>query len=153
MNHRKRLVADGSRGESYVERRHRTLVELKETVKRDPAVDIAHGIQQDDSRFRELDISLSPLILGLDCGDAGLQIAWRPRPDPMDAAYFVFHYHDSTGRDFGWHREPNPHVEGLEHYQERDSPNEDYKYESAHFESLSPVPLLWDIVGRIEERI
>jgi hypothetical protein len=71
----------------------------------------------------------------------------------MEPAYFVFHYYDSTGRDFGWHREPNPHVDGLEHYQERDSPENEYRYEPAHFESHSPVDLLWDVLGRIEVRV
>lgn len=75
------------------------------------------------------------------------------RPDLSEPAYFVFHYYDSTGRDFGWHREPNPHVDGLEQYQERDTLDVEYDYEPVYFELLSPVNLLWDILGRIEERL
>lgn len=85
--------------------------------------------------------------------DAGLRIALRPRPDPSELAYFVFHYHDSTGQDFGWYRKPNPHVDGLEHYQERTAPTDDYEYRSVHFESVTPIALLWDVLGRIEQRI
>lgn len=153
MNQGDRLIADGPRGESYIERRHRTLIELKRTVQRHPAVDIARGSRQDDGRFRELDVPLSPVILDLDVDDAGLRIAWRPRPDPDEPAYFVFHYHDSSELDFGWHREPNPHVDGLAHYQERSSPDDEYEYEPVDFDSLVPVALCWDILGRIEERL
>lgn len=146
-------VADGPPGESPAERRHRTLTELKRTVRHHPAVDVAAGAQGDDGRFRELEVTVDPLIFGLDADHAALRIEWRPRPDPTESAYFAFHYHDSTGRDFGWHREPNPHVDGLEHYQERTAPDQTYEYEPTHFESDSPVDLLWTILGRIEERV
>lgn len=148
-----RVVADGPSGESPAERRHRTLTELKRTIARHPAVDIAAGVRSDTGRFRELDVAFDPRILGIDADHAEIRIEWRPRPDPAEPAYFVFHYYDSTGRDFGWHREPNPHVDGLEHYQERDSPESEYEYEPARFESRSPIDLLWDILGRIEERV
>jgi len=148
-----RVVADGPAGESPAERRHRTLTELKRTIARHPAVDIATGVRSDAGRFRELNIVFDPLVLGVDADRAGIRIEWRPRADPTDPAYFVFHYYDSTGRDFGWHREPNPHVDGLEHYQGRESPESGYEYEPVRFESRSPVELLWDILGRIEERV
>lgn len=150
---RHRLVADGPPGESPAERRHRTLTEFKRMVQHHPAVDIATGAREDGSRFRELEVTFDPLILGVDASRAALRIEWRPRPDPAETAYFVFHYYDSTGRDFGWHREPNPHVDGLEHYQERHAPDEEYEYESTRFDSNSPVDLLWDILGRIEQRV
>ena len=147
------LLADGPNGESPAEIRHRTLTELKKTVRHHPAVDLAAGVTDDAGRFRELEVAFDPHILGVDADSASLRIEWRPRPDPSEPAYFVFHYYDSTGRDFGWHREPNPHVDRLEHRQERDSPEEEYEYEPAYFESQSPVALLWDILGRIEERV
>lgn len=148
-----RIVADGPPGEPPADRRHRTLTELKRAIARHPAVDLATGVRSDAGRFRELDIAFDPLILGVDAERAGIRIEWRPRPDPAEPAYFVFHYYDSTGRDLGWHREPNPHVDGLEHYQERDSSGSEYEYEPARFESQSPVDLLWDVLGRIEERV
>jgi len=150
---RRALIADGPPGESAAERRHRTLTELKRTVRHHPAVDIATGAQTDNGRFRELEVAFDPLILGVDVDHVALRIEWRPRPDPTEPAYFVFHYHDSTGRDFGWHREPNPHVGGLEHYQERDSPDQEYNYEPARFDADSPVDLLWEILGRIEKQV
>lgn len=149
----RRLLADGPAGESQAERRHRTLTELKRTVRRHPAVDVAAGVTSDDGRFRELEVTFDPLVLGVDAETASLRIEWRPRPDPSEPAYFVFHYADSNGRDFGWHREPNPHVDGLEHFQERDAPDAEYEYEPAYFESRSPIELLWTILGRIENRV
>jgi len=148
-----RLLADGPRGESPAEIRHRTLTELKQTVRHHPAVDVAVGVEAADGRFRELEITFDPRILDVDANKASLRIEWRPRPDSNESAYFVFHYYDSTGRDFGWHREPNPHVDRLEHLQERESPDAEYEYETAYFKSQSPVDLCWDILGRIEQRV
>lgn len=150
---REAVRADGPRGESPAEIRHRTLTELNRTVRQHPAVDTTAGVSTDDDRYRELEVNLDPLILGVDAERVALRIEWRPRPEADEPAYFVFHYHDSTGRDFGWHREPNPHVDGLVHFQERDSPDADYEYEEARFETFSPVPLLWDVLGRIEQRV
>ena len=146
-------VADGPPGESGAERRHRTLTELRRTVTRHPAVDAAAGVRTDAGRFRELDAALDPLILGIDASEAGLRIEWRPRPDPAESAYFVFHYYDSTGRDFGWHREPNPHVEGLTHYQKRRGSGGGHEYRTASFDVDSPVELLWTALGRMEKRL
>jgi len=153
MSRPPRPVADGPPGESPAERRHRTLTERKRTVVRHPAVDTATGVRTDRGRFRELDVAFDTLILGVDAEEAGLRIEWRPRPDPAEQAYFVFHYHDSTGRDFGWHREPNPHVPGLLHYQERETPEDEYEYRPASFDVDSPVELLWTALGRIEGRL
>ena len=150
-------LTDGSGGRSAIESaaeiRHRTLTELKRTVRHHPTVDDSVGVRDDDGRFRELDVTFEPSILGTEADHAGLRITWRPRPDPSELAYFVFHYYDSTGRDFGWHREPNPHVDSLDHYQERESPELAYNYGRAYFESSSPVELLWELLGRIEERL
>lgn len=147
------LRADGPPGDSQAERRHRTLTELKRTVTSHPAVDVATGVRTGEGRFRELDVTFDPLILGIETEQAGLRIEWRPRPDPTERAYFVFHYYDSTGRDFGWHREPNPHVAGLTHYQERTNPEEEYTYRRASFDGESPVELAWEVLGRIEQRV
>lgn len=149
----RRPVADGPPAESPAERRHRTLTELKRTVRHHPAVDVVTGAQGDDGRFRALEVIFDPLILGVDADHAALRIEWRPRLEPTEPAYFVFHYHDSTGLDFGWHREPNPHVDGLEHFQARTAPEQKYDYEPTSIVSDSPVELLWDILGRIDERV
>ena len=149
----RQVVGDGPPGDSPAERRHRTLAELQRTVRHHPAVEVATGARGDEGRFRELEVTFDPLILGVVAAHAALRIDWRPRPDPTEPSYFVFHYYDSAGRDFGWHREPNPHVDGLEHFQERNPPKREYVYESTSFDSDSPVGLCWDILGRIEETV
>jgi len=148
-----RLVTDGPSSEPQAERRHRTLTELKRTVRHHPAVDVAAGVESAEGRFREVEVTFDPVVLGVDTEWATMRIEWRPRQDPRDQPFFVFHYADSTGRDFGWHREPNPHGDRLEHFQERMSAADEYEYEPAYFESQSPVALLWEILGRIEERV
>lgn len=62
----------------------------------------------------------------------------------------MFRYHDSTGRDFGQHREPDPHVEGLEHYQEREPADQDYECEPTTLGADSPVELFRE---EIEHRL
>lgn len=147
------LLADGPPGTSQAERRHRTLTELKRTARHHPAVDVVTGARGASGRFRELEVTFDPRILGVETDSAHLQIDWRPRPDPSEPAYVVFHYLDSTGRDFGWHCEPNPHVDGLEHVQERTAPDHEYDYESTALDTDSPVAVLWGVLGRIEERV
>jgi hypothetical protein len=146
-------LADGAGDESAAEIRHRTLTELRRTVRHHPAVADAYAVREGTGRFRDLHVEFVPEILGIDAEEAGLRVEWRPRPGADGPAFFVFHYHDSSGRDFGWHHEPNPHVEGLAHFQHRDDPDAAYTYEAMAFESDSPVELLWELLGRIEERM
>ena len=117
-------------------------------VRHHPAVDVATGVRGDEGR--ELDVALDPLVLGVEAAEAGLRIEWRPRPDPAERAHFVFQYDDSTGRDFGWHREPNPRVEGLTHVQVREQADDEYEYRADSLDADSPVELLWMVLGRVE---
>ncbi|CCQ32664.1 hypothetical protein HTIA_0519 [Halorhabdus tiamatea SARL4B] len=70
---------------------------------------------------------------------------------PDDPGY-VFHYSDDTGFDCGWHREPNPHVDGKLHYQERSSA-ESYQYESVSFSAETPPRILWTVLDRLTDRL
>lgn len=153
MNRRRHAVFDGGRGEPPAEIRHRTITELRRTVGRHPAVETASAVRNDDGRFGDLHVELLPRVLETDADEAGIRIQWRPRRDPAEPAHFVFHYYESSGRDFGWHREPNPHVDGLAHFQHRASSDDEYTYEPVQFISDSPVALCWEILGRIEERV
>ena len=146
-------LADGTGGESPAEIRHRTLTELRRTIRHHPAVADAYAAREGTGQFRDLHVEFVPEILGIDAEEAGLRVEWRPCPRAEGAAYFVFHYHDSTGRDFGWHREPNPHVEGLAHFQHREDADEEYSYEPTRFDSDSPIALRWEILGRVERRV
>ncbi len=84
---------------------------------------------------------------------ASLQVNWWPRRD-SDPNRFQIHYADGTGFDCGWHRQENDHVDGLDHYQQRESPEEEYTYEPVTFESNTPVGILWEVVDeRLVERL
>ncbi|MDR5656680.1 hypothetical protein RH831_05740 [Halodesulfurarchaeum sp. HSR-GB] len=104
----------------------------------------------------ELVGELDPNIYGdgiLDVAAATVTLNWWPQPD-SDAYWYRIHYHDSSGFDCGWHRHENDHVDGLDHYQERDSPDEDYVYYPFEPEYTNPIGLVWEIVdGRLSTRL
>jgi hypothetical protein len=75
--------------------------------------------------------------------EASLKVNWWPQADKE--AWFEFHYWDGTGYDCGWHREPNDHVDGLAHFQERESAGNDYEYEPFSVGQDVPVGILWTI--------
>lgn len=86
----------------------------------------------------------------LDIETASLRVTWWPAPD---GAEFVFHYSDSSGFDCGWHREPNPHVDGRTPYQERPSPDAEYRYEPVSLGAETPPRVLWTVLDRLTERL
>jgi hypothetical protein len=77
--------------------------------------------------------------------EAYIQANWWPQPDD-EPNWFQFHYTDSSGFDCGWHRQPNDHVNGLDHFQERDSSEEEYRYEPVTFEHRTATGLTWEII-------
>lgn len=141
-------VTDGGRDGAHDlgRERHRVLRELRRELERHPAVQHASGTP--DGKFRELHAELDPALL--DGERATLRVAWWPAPDDPE---FAFHYSDSTGFDCGWHREPNPHVDGKTHYQERDAPTEDYEYEPVTFTGEAPTRILWSVLDRLADRV
>ncbi|MFB6119166.1 hypothetical protein [Halosegnis sp.] len=74
---------------------------------------------------------------------------------PIRADYTV-HYSEPDGLDCGFHCEPNPHVDGLLHYQQRETPNSTYTYEPVSFGAHSATGLLWEVMdalgGRLDTR-
>lgn len=135
-------------GRDLGQERHRILRVLQRELERHPAVRHARGIP--DGRFRELRADLDPAVLGRDVEEAVLRVAWWPAPD---RAEFAFHYRDSSGFDCGWHREPNPHVDGWTHYQERPGPVAAYRYEPVSFVAETPPRILWEVLDRLTERL
>lgn len=84
--------------------------------------------------------------------DAGVQLNWWPNPGGED--YFQFHYWDGSGVDCGWHRQPNDHVDGLDHYQVRASSEDEYGYEAVAFAAESPTGTTWEVLGeRLPSRL
>lgn len=85
--------------------------------------------------------------------DAYLQVNWWPQ-SAGDDNWFQIHYTDATGFDCGWHRQKNDHVDGLDHYQERDNPDADYEYEPVAFDAENPIGILWETVDeRLTRRL
>jgi hypothetical protein len=130
-------------------RRHRILTELRRELDRHPAVEFVRGIPP--GRQRELRASLRPGAFDRDANDATLCVAWWPAPDGEPE--FVFHYSDDTGLDCGFHREPNPHVEGTTHYQERPGPEAAYEYEAVSLDARTPPRLCWELLERLDDRL
>ncbi|WP_338902017.1 hypothetical protein [Salinibaculum marinum] len=76
--------------------------------------------------------------------------AWRRTPI---RAYDTLHYSESDGLDCGFHCEPNPHVDGLLHYQERDDTNDEYTYVPVSFDARSVAGLLWEMMDALADRL
>ncbi|GAB6877896.1 hypothetical protein JCM17823_01700 [Halorubrum gandharaense] len=130
---------------------HTVLLELRQTVKRHPAVKHASG--EPSGQFTRVIVTLSPSILDRDVAEATLTIRWYAGEAADANPEFAFHYSDSSGFDCGWHHEPNPHVDGWGHFQQRLSDEEKYRYEAVSFENHQPIPLLWEIMDRLGNRL
>ena len=146
--------------------RHRILRELRGELARHPAVVSVAG--EPPSGYRELQADLDPSWFGRSEATASLRMTWIPDPAPDPAvsdrasdawmrtpirAYYTLHYSESSGFDCGFHCEPNPHVDGFLHYQERDGVNDPYTYEPASFDARSVSGLLWEMLDALATRL
>lgn len=127
--------------------RHRILRDLLGELERHPIVIGARGYPP--SAFSEIRAELAPERWGYPVDEAVLRVTWYPG----GRSQFVFHYSDETGFDCGWHCEPNPHVDGWTHYQERESDDEEYSYEPISFEADTPTTLVWEILERLRNHL
>jgi hypothetical protein len=130
---------------------HAVLLELRRTVERHPAVLQAWG--DPPAGFTRVQADLDPRVFDRDVEKGTLTIRWHSGSTPDDPPEFAFHYSDDSGFDCGWHSEPNPHVEGRAHYQERETAEDDYTYEPISFASDHPVGILWEVLERLHERL
>jgi len=159
-----RVRSDG--GTSSGRDRHRILRELRGELARHPAVRSVEG--EPPSEYRELQATLASSWFGRSGETATLRIAWIPDPSPgpeesdrtSDAwmrtpiqAYYTIHYSESSGFDCGFHCEPNPHIDGLLHYQERDDVDDRYTYEPVSFDARSASGLLWEVMDALADRL
>ncbi len=130
---------------------HTVLLELRRTVARHPAVTHASG--DPPGQFVRVVATLDPARLGSKATEGTLTSRWYAGETVDAPPEFAFHYSDSSGVDCGWHHEPNPHVDGWTHYQERSGAEQDDQYEAITFDRLQPVALLWDVLTRLEARL
>ena len=159
-----RVCSDG--GTTPGRDRHRILRELRGELARHPAVLSVEG--EPPREYRELQATLAPSWFDRSGETASLRITWVPDPSPgpeesdrtSDAwmrtpirAYYTVHYSKPSGFDCGFHCEPNPHIDGLLHYQERDEVDDQYTYEQASFEARSVSGFLWEVMGALANRL
>lgn len=81
---------------------------------------------------------------------ATLTVRWFAGETVDSEPEFSFHY-GGPDADFGWHYEPNPHVDGWGHFQRREGST--YSYEPYSFDSLAPVRVVWEVLARLTERL
>ena len=105
------VATDGGNPGELGRERHRILRELQRELERHPSVQRVTG--RPDGRYRELRATLEPAVFGVNAGTATFRVTWWPAPNDPE---YAFHYSDDTGFDCGWHREPNPHVDGKLHF-------------------------------------
>ena len=146
--------------------RHRILRELRGELGRHPAVRSVEG--EPPNEYRELRAVLNPSWSGRTTETASLRVTWIPNPTPGPEAsdrandtwmrtpiraYYTLHYSESNGLDCGFHCEPNPHVDGLLHYQKRENPKESYTYEPVSFGARSVTGLLWEMMDALATQL
>ena len=146
--------------------RHRILRELRGELARHPAVLSVEG--EPLSEYRQLQATLDPAWFGRSGATASLRLTWIPDPSPgpedsdhtSDAwrrtpirAYYTLHYSESSGFDCGFHCEPNPHIDGLLHFQEREDVDDPYTYEPISFDAQSVSGLLWEMMDALANRL
>jgi len=146
--------------------RHRILREVRGELARHPAVRTVTG--EPPETYRELRATLDPSWFGRPAETASLRVTWIPNPSPgpeasdrgTDAwnrtpirAYYALHYSEPDGLDCGFHCEPNPHVDGLLHYQQREHTDEEYTYEPVSFDARSVSGLLWEMMDTLADRL
>lgn len=115
-------------------------------------------------RFKETGSGISDQVRGnidtrifanglISAEEAYVQVNWWPQPNG-EASWFQIHYTEASGFDCGWHRHANDHVDGLDHFQERETPEEEYRYRAVSFEAENPVGILWEVVDeRLQNRL
>jgi hypothetical protein len=119
---------------------HRALRGIQQELDRHPIVTEIRGFPRGE--FTQLVALLDPERWGSDRGNATLTVRWFAGETPADRPEFSFHYSDDRA-DFGWHHEPNPHVDRWGHFQEQYPADTDYAYEAWTVSSHSPRRLVW----------
>ncbi|WP_418280477.1 hypothetical protein [Halorubrum sp. DTA98] len=140
--------------------------ELRGELARHPAVQSVEG--EPPNEYRKLRATLDPSWFGRGVESASLRVTWIPNPSPGPEAsgrandtwertpiraYYALHYSEPDGLDCGFHCEPNPHVDGLLHYQERDGTNDAYTYDPVSVGTRSATGLLWEMMGALADRL
>ena len=129
---------------------HRALRTVRHELGRHPAVVTARGFPSGEHTRVVAD--LAPNRLGITAEGATVTVRWFAGEQPDSEPEFSVHYSDGQ-RDFGWHHEPNPHVDGMGHFQRRTDPESDYSYEPYQFASKQPARVVWEVLSALSAEI
>ncbi|NHX36754.1 hypothetical protein G9C84_09835 [Halolamina sp. R1-12] len=136
---------------------------MREQLERHPAIISARG--SPDGQYAAVEADVDPAQFGRGSESASLRVTWQPNPHlPPETSLddrrrtsltssFTIHYRESSGFDCGVHLEPNPHVDGHLHYQERASPSDAYDYDDVSLAATAPVGVLWETLDIIADRL
>lgn len=159
-------MTNGSGGGDPGAVRHRILRLLRHELERHPAVQEASG--EPDGEFAQLIATVDPSQFGRDAETATLELTWYPLLESAEgesglpetggrltdvSAMFRLHYSEPGGYDCGFHHEPNRHVDGWLHFQDRGTPDSEYEYAPCDLEARSPVAALWELLDILSGRI
>ncbi len=136
----------GDRSYSPGEASHRALRAIQRELERHPVVVSTQGFPS--GQFTEIVAEIATDRLEIDTEEATLTARWFAGERRDDRSEFVFHFSYDDG-DCGWHHEPNPHVDGWGHFQERSSGKE-YSYEPYEFGSTTPSRVVWEVLEQVE---
>jgi len=141
----------GDRSYDSAEASHRALRGIRRELERHPVISSVQGFPPDV--HTRVVANVIPTRHERNREDATLTVRWFAGETPAACPEFSFHYHDGTGRDYGWHYEPNPHVEGWGHFQKRSSSEGQYAYESHTFSSKNPTRVVWEVVSLLTSKL
>jgi hypothetical protein len=131
--------------------RNQVLGRLHANLKRVPGTENVRFERSGTGIDREIAGDVDPIIFAdgvIPREEAHVKVNWWPQPDD-EATLFEIHYWEPEGCDGGWHRQPNDHVDGIDHVQWRDSADDEYEYEPLTIEAGAPVGILWEVVGEL----
>lgn len=141
---------EGPDGYESAEASHRALRGIQRELERHPAVASVEGFPS--GSFTQVVAQMHPERFGLNATDASLTVRWFAGETPASDPEFSFHF-SGAGEDFGWHHEPNPHVDGWGHFQRRSNAKSEYAYEQYIFASTTPTRVVWDVLDRLSSRL
>lgn len=139
-------------GFSYdsAEASHRALRGIQRELERHPGVTEVRGFPSGE--YTQVVAAIATMRLGIEATDATLTVRWFAGQTPDAPPEFSFHYSDGV-TDFGWHHEPNPHVDGWGHFQERRGPGKEYSYEPYSFSSINPTRVVWEVMSVLTSKL
>jgi len=143
-------MGDHDGGYNPTEASHQALRGILRELDRHPIVTQVRGFP--NGEFTRIVAQLDLKRWEIERGDATLTVRWFAGETPDARPEFSFHYSDES-RDFGWHHEPNPHVDGWGHFQELNPAEDDYSYEPYAPPTDNPSRLVWEIMALLSSKL